>query len=94
MVFADVIGWAGTSSLIAGYVLVSSRGKPPGILFQCFNIFGGAGLIVNGVYHSAWPIVGLNVVWFTIGAVSLLQLLLKRRSTRLINERRQQEEPA
>lgn len=83
MVAADVIGWAGTTALIMGYALVSSRGKPPGILFQCLNMFGGAGMIVNGVYHSAWPIVGLNVVWFTIGAFSFVQLMLKTRRTRL-----------
>jgi hypothetical protein len=68
----EVAGWAGAGALLLAYGLVSSgrwRGRSAG--FQLLNLAGAAGLLVNGVWHGAWPSVGLNAVWLVIGVVAL-----------------------
>jgi hypothetical protein len=74
-VLVDVAGWFGAASLLAAYALVSSgqlAGR--GLGFQLLNLAGAIGLLVNGVYHGAWPSAGLNAVWLVVGLVGLVAL--------------------
>ena len=73
-VLADAAGWAGAVGLLAAYALLSTgRLTERGRLFQVLNLLGAAGLLMNGVYHGAWPSVGVNAVWLLIGALALLR---------------------
>lgn len=74
-IVVDVIGWIGAASLLSAYALVSS-GRLDGsdLGFQVLNLVGAVGLLVNGVYHGAWPSAGLNTVWLVIGIVALARL--------------------
>lgn len=68
-------GWMGAGALLAGYVLVSwGRLAAHGWGFQLLNIVGATGLIINGVWHAAWPSVGLNTVWILVGFVALRRM--------------------
>ena len=43
-------------------------------LYQCMNVAGAAGFIVNSWWHGAIPSASLNVVWLMIGAVALWRI--------------------
>lgn len=74
-VVVDVVGWIGAGALLSAYALVSSgRLAGRGLAFQLLNLLGAVGLLVNGVYHGAWPSAGLNAVWLVIGVVALARL--------------------
>lgn len=71
----DVVGWIGALSLLSAYALVSAgRLDGRGYGFQLLNLVGAVGLLVNGVYHGAWPSAGLNTVWLVVGGVALVRL--------------------
>lgn len=71
----DVTGWIGAGCLLLAYWLVSS-GRLPGRswAYQGINIAGAVLLSVNSGYHGAFPSVGLNIVWITIGVATLASL--------------------
>jgi hypothetical protein len=67
----DVLGWAGAAALLTAYALVSAGRTQGGRLgFQALNLFGALGLLVNGMYHGAWPSAGLNAVWLFVGVAA------------------------
>ncbi len=78
----EVAGWAGASLILGGYLLLS-MGKVTGqsLLYQCMNVAGAAGFIVNGWWHGAVPSAVLNVIWMIIGGVTLWHITAKRRSS-------------
>jgi hypothetical protein len=68
----DVAGWFAAGSLLTAYFLVSTRRvSGDGLGFQLLNLAGGAGLLLNGVHHGAWPSAGLNAVWVVICLTAL-----------------------
>ncbi|MGP8096094.1 MAG: CBU_0592 family membrane protein [Steroidobacteraceae bacterium] len=70
--FVDVAGWIGAALILGAYSLISSgKLKARSRLYQRINIVGAVGLIINGSWNTAWPSVGLNVVWLGIGAYAL-----------------------
>ena len=74
-VLVDVLGWIGAGALLSAYALVSAgRLSGRGLGFQVLNLVGAVGLLVNGVYHGAWPSAGLNTVWLVVGIVALTRL--------------------
>ena len=87
MIAADVVGWIGTACLIFGYGFVSARNRPPGMLYQILNLVGAAGLLMNALFHGAWPVVALNAMWFAIGVVAIVRILAQRRIPAEVTER-------
>jgi ABC-type multidrug transport system permease subunit len=72
---ADTTGWLGALSLLSAYALVSSgRLSGSGLRFQLLNVAGALGLLLNSMYHGAWPSVGLNVVWLVLACLALIRL--------------------
>jgi hypothetical protein len=72
VVFVNVVGWIGMALLIGAYALVTAgRLHGPGLTFQLMNLGGGATLMVNSAYYSAWPSAALNLVWVVVGLVGL-----------------------
>ena len=70
-IIVDVVGWIGAASLLSAYAFVSSgRLHGSGLGFQLLNLVGAVGLLVNGVYHGAWPSAGLNTVWLVVGVIA------------------------
>ena len=71
----DVVGWIGAVALLTAYALVSSgRVGGRGPAFQALNLVGAVGLLVNGVWHGAWPSAALNTVWLVVGLAALTRL--------------------
>ena len=70
--FVDWAGWIAAALILGGYALISSgklQARSP--LYQWMNIVGALGFIINCAWNSAWPSVGLNVVWVGIGVYAL-----------------------
>ena len=78
IVIIEIIGWAGAGLILGAYFLLSTnRIQGQSFAYQWMNLFGAIGLIINSGYHGAFPVLGLNVIWFGIGAVALLGLCKK-----------------
>ena len=81
VVIVNVVGWLGMGLLISAYALVTAgRIHATGLPFQLMNLFGGAFLMVNSAWYSAWPSAALNLVWVVIGTVGLARAALRARS--------------
>ncbi|MCW2792068.1 MAG: hypothetical protein JWO76_1166 [Nocardioides sp.] len=82
VVVVNVLGWLGMALLISAYGLVTAgRVHASGLGFQLMNLFGGAFLMVNSAYYSAWPSAALNLVWVIIGAVGLVRARVRPATT-------------
>lgn len=69
----EIIGWIGTACILTAYFAVSTgRTKPNSKMYQCMNVVGSMGIIVNSLVHSAIPSVGLNIIWLGIALYGLL----------------------
>jgi hypothetical protein len=70
----DAAGWVGAGSVLLAYGLVSLR-KLDGdaVFYQVLNLVGAIFLILNSFYYGAYPSVGVNVVWISIGLFSLIR---------------------
>lgn len=74
----ELIGWAGSSTILLAYFLVSTKRIIPGSKeYQLLNLFGSAGLILNSTIHRAIPLIGLNAAWILIALYGLLKALKK-----------------
>ena len=58
-VAVEVAGWAGAALILLAYLLLSAE-KLTGqsLVYQGMNVAGGAGFVINGWWHGAWPIGG------------------------------------
>ena len=71
----DAAGWIGAVALLTAYALVSGgRVGGRGPAFQALNLVGAVGLLVNGVWHGAWPSAALNAVWLVVGLLAVTRL--------------------
>ena len=74
-IFIDVIGWIGSLEVIAAYLLVSFEfGKVNKQVYQGLNLTGSLFLIINTIYHGAYPSAFVNVIWLIIAFISLRNL--------------------
>ncbi len=72
MIIIDIVGWLGAVSLLAGYVLITTRKiSAASAAFALLNTFGSIALIINSSAHSAWPSATLNIIWLVIAATAL-----------------------
>jgi hypothetical protein len=51
------------------------------LLFQVMNLFGAAGIAVNGWWHGALPSATLNIVWMLFAAGALWTLWKRKGSS-------------
>lgn len=79
LLLIEIIGWAGMITILTAYFLVSSKKlSPDSGTFQLLNLIGAAFVIVNVVYHQAYPSVALNTIWLLIALISLIKIYLKK----------------
>lgn len=73
--FVNLLGWAGAALMLYGYAMVStSRMAGDGMPYQVINLAGSVALMVNTIYHAAWPSAILNIVWGVIGLVAVARM--------------------
>lgn len=75
----EVAGWAGAVLILLAYLLLSTeRVTGQSLLYQGMNVVGGAGFVINGWWHGAWPSAALNVLWLLIGLWASVHILRRR----------------
>lgn len=70
----EIAGWTGAATILGAFMAVSLNWIQAGRGYQVANLLGACALIVNGVFHHAWPSVVLNIAWALISAYVLLRL--------------------
>jgi hypothetical protein len=75
------IGWLAALLILVAYLLLS-LGKVDGRsrLYQCMNIAGAIGMIINSGWNGAIPSAVLNAIWALIGLYALVRIRAQRRS--------------
>ena len=77
----ELFGWIGVVFYVFAYLLLSiGKLKPDGYLFHTLNMLGATGLITDAGYYGDQPNLAVNVIWFAIGAFSILRRLLKSKN--------------
>jgi len=74
----EILGWIGTFLLLMAYAMVSTRRvEGDSLSYQLQNIVGSVLLILNTVYHGAYPSAFLNVFWMAIAVYAIRHILAK-----------------
>lgn len=78
--FIEMFGWYGTVGLISAYALVSFGVlSARSLWYQVLNITAALGIVVVSFYKGAYQPGVLNLVWFIIGVVSLVLILVRKK---------------
>lgn len=81
-----IAGWTGTGLYIIAYILLCLGKLTAGNKwYHLLNITGALGLIINAADLDDYPSFVVNVIWMIIAIITLLVLLLKRKSENVIN---------
>jgi len=80
-VLIETLGWIGSIAILAAYGLNSfQKIKSDSFLFQVLNLTGGIFLIINSIYHEAYPFTFINSIWVLIALPALIKILSKKNS--------------
>ncbi len=75
--FIDVVGWVGSIEVIAAYGLNSYQVlNSDSMVFQLLNLTGAIFLIINTIYHRAYPSAFINIVWVIIALIAIARMFL------------------
>lgn len=76
----EIIGWAGSASVVAAYGLNSyQKIKSDSYTFLLLNFIGGLFLIAYTAFKMAYASTFLNIVWVLIAIPALLKLIAKKK---------------
>ena len=74
LLLEELAGWVGAAILLAAYGLVSFKKLRPDSLWNhSLNGAGSGLLIVDTVYHRAFPSAFVNVIWILIAVVAQMR---------------------
>lgn len=65
----EAVGYAGAAAVLLAYALVARRGPSLGV--HLLNLAGAVGIIVNSLFHEAYPSVALNLAWVAVAVYGL-----------------------
>lgn len=71
---ADVLGFAGAVTILAGYAYQTLRAAAPDLLSGVLNFIGAALLAMSLTVHYNLPALLLEIAWAAIALVGLLRL--------------------
>jgi hypothetical protein len=82
-ILIETLGWVGSIEILAAYGLTSfQKLKTDTVLFQSLNLSGGIFLIINSIYHEAYPFTFINSIWVLIALPALIRIIRKKNSNR------------
>jgi hypothetical protein len=74
-ILIEIMGWLGSAIVLWAYVMVSSDiVKFNKKIYQTLNLIGSIFLIVNTVFHKAYPSAFVNSIWVFIAIFALIKL--------------------
>lgn len=72
----EIVGWVGAVSLLYAYFLIQTkRVSHDDTWYLVLNVIGSLFLAINTYYHSAYPSVVTNAIWFVISAYTVVALM-------------------
>jgi hypothetical protein len=74
----EAIGWLAALLILVAYLLLSLGkldGRSP--LYQCMNVAGAIGMIINSGWNGAIPSTVLNAIWAIIGLYALVRIRVR-----------------
>ena len=78
-ILIEVLGWIGSIAILAAYGLNSfQKVNSDSALFQVLNLIGGVFLIINSLYHEAYPFTFINSIWVLIALPALIKILSRK----------------
>jgi hypothetical protein len=77
----EIAGWVGSIEILLAYGLNSfQKIKSDSPVFQILNLTGGIFLIINSIYHEAYPFTFINSIWVLIALPALVKIVLKKKN--------------
>ena len=81
-IIIDTIGWFGSITLIAAYLLVSNKKiDSQSKAYQGMNVVASFCLIINTGFYGAYPATALNIVWVLLGLYFLTKIFTRQVET-------------
>lgn len=79
----EALGWIGSVEILLAYGLTSfQKLKTDSVLFQSLNLTGGIFLIINSIYHEAYPFTFINSIWVLIALPALIKIVATKYNNR------------
>lgn len=76
-IIAEVAGWVGAVSLLAGYLLISNHViTSTDIVYHLLNLMGACGLIVIALTKKLYQSILVNTVWMVVAVAALIGLVI------------------
>ncbi len=70
----ETFGWIGTILILLAYFLLTYKKLDrESKTYHSMNLFGGLLIVINALYHSAYPPAILNIVWSVIAIYGVLK---------------------
>ena len=70
----DLIGWIGSILVIVAYAMnIYKKLDSSSIAYYVMNIVGSGCLIINTIYHHAFPSTVVNIIWILIALIALVK---------------------
>jgi hypothetical protein len=70
----DFVGWLGAALVLTAYAMVSFRKlNADSGHYQLLNVIGSFCLIVNTIFHHAYPSALVNIIWILIAILAFLR---------------------
>lgn len=74
----ETLGWYGVAAILGAYAMLSFGMTEPGSMLYLFlNATGAIGIVIDAWHARNWQPVVLNVVWFAIAMIGLVQVLVQ-----------------
>jgi hypothetical protein len=68
----DTIGWLGSVLVVVAYALnIYKKLNSNSLVYYLLNIVGSGCLIINTIYHRAYPSTVVNVIWILIALIAI-----------------------
>jgi hypothetical protein len=78
-ILIETLGWIGSIAILSAYGLNSfQKIKSDSVSFQVLNLIGGIFLIINSIYHEAYPFTFINSIWILIALPALVKILSRK----------------
>jgi len=68
----DLIGWIGSVLVVVAYAMnIYKKLDSASLPYYLMNIIGSGCLIINTIYHHAFPSAVVNIIWIVIALIAL-----------------------
>lgn len=80
MSFFTIIGLLGVATVLIAYgMMTAGRWQASSAIYQWLNVIGTSGILASLITSWNLPAFVANVLWITIGVVSLVRIYRKKR---------------